>query len=359
MRNLLDRIATAGREANPEWTPERAVAVEQAMLRRRARRQTRRWAGAGVVAVLVVLAIGGYRWRSGHPRVVDRTILFADGSRALPLGPDAQLTVLRADVHRTISELRRGGYRFTVARNRPRVFEVRAGAISVEVLGTEFELERTSLEQVRVHVESGRVRVVWPGRSTELAMGQGGVFPPPGATPATTNKMSPVPARVEVQRQPKSDQSPRKRWTALARAGDYDQAYAALRSERQAPLSAVELMLAADVARLSHHPEQAVDPLRRVLSRHPRDPRAPLAAFTLGRIFLDDLGRPKEAAAAFGRARSLAPAGPLAPDALAREVEALSRAGDEGSARERAEEYVSRYPRGTRLRSVRRFGGLE
>jgi transmembrane sensor len=120
-----------------------------------------------------------------------------------------------------------------------------------------------------------------------------------------------------------------------------------------------DLLLAADVARMSHHPAQAVDPLRRAVGSHRSDPRAPLAAFTLGRVLLDELGRPREAADAFADARALAPGGPLAEDALAREVEAASRAGDASRANARAQLYVTTYPSGARIRSVRRYGGLE
>jgi transmembrane sensor len=120
-----------------------------------------------------------------------------------------------------------------------------------------------------------------------------------------------------------------------------------------------DLMLAADVARLSGHSGQAVGPLQQVVSQHAGDPRAPLAAFTLGRVLLDELGRPGQAAGAFAKARRLAPGGALAQDALAREVESLAKAGQAVAARERALEYVQSYPNGLRIQSVRRYGGLE
>jgi transmembrane sensor len=120
-----------------------------------------------------------------------------------------------------------------------------------------------------------------------------------------------------------------------------------------------DLQLAADVARLSGHAGAAVAPLVRALERHADDPRAPLVAFTLGRVHLEDLGAPRDAALAFARARTLAPDGPLAEDALAREVEAWSRAGDTGTARVQALIYTQRYPQGRRVHAVRRFGGLE
>jgi transmembrane sensor len=119
-----------------------------------------------------------------------------------------------------------------------------------------------------------------------------------------------------------------------------------------------DLLLAADVARLGGHPEKAVAPLSAVVSSHAGDSRAPLAAFTLGRTLLDQLGRPREAADAFAAARRLDSHGALAQDALAREVESWSHAGEATLAHERATDYVTRYPNGRRLAAVKRLGGL-
>jgi transmembrane sensor len=118
-----------------------------------------------------------------------------------------------------------------------------------------------------------------------------------------------------------------------------------------------DLLLAADAARLSGHPAEAVPYLERVLRGHSRDPRVGLAAFTLGRVLLDELGRPGEAVDAFALARSSG--GPLAEDALARQVEAVSRAGDVTRSRELALLYQRLYPNGRRTKAVSRFGGLD
>ncbi|MGF1467349.1 MAG: tol-pal system YbgF family protein, partial [Sandaracinaceae bacterium] len=179
---------------------------------------------------------------------------------------------------------------------------------------------------------------------------------PPAARPSPTGSSS------EAGRPSTSDAPASPSWEDLAREGRYDRAFEAL--ARHGGITAVPdrpaaLMLAADVARLSRHPEDALAPLEGVVARHARDPRAPLAAFTLGRVLLEELGRPRPAAEAFARARRLAPAGSLAEDALAREVEAWSRAGEAARARRLAEDYVARYPRGRRLSSTRRFGGLD
>jgi transmembrane sensor len=148
-------------------------------------------------------------------------------------------------------------------------------------------------------------------------------------------------------------------WRPLAESGRFDEARAAL---KQAGPNAVrdetgDLLLAADAARLGGYPSEAVPYLERVVRAHASDPRSGLASFTLGRVLLDELGRPREAAEAFSRARKAG--GPLAEDALAREVEAASRAGDTTRSRELAREYLTRYPQGRRLKAVSRFGGLD
>ncbi|HZJ65392.1 MAG TPA: hypothetical protein VFD36_17900, partial [Kofleriaceae bacterium] len=148
-------------------------------------------------------------------------------------------------------------------------------------------------------------------------------------------------------------------WRDDASRGDYPAAWAELARTGASTDTMTDLLLAADVARMSGHAGAAVASLARSLELHADDARAPLAAFTLGRVQLEDLGAPRAAALAFARAIELAPEGPLAEDALAREVEAWSRAGETEIARARALTYTQRYPDGRRARAVRRFGGLE
>src|SRR5262249_16676326 len=142
-------------------------------------------------------------------------------------------------------------------------------------------------------------------------------------------------------------------WRPLAESGRYGEAFESLkRGGRGAVRDDVgDLLLAADAARLSGHPADAVSYLEQVARGHVGDPRASLASFTLGRVLLDELGRPGEAAAAFEGARK----GGLAEDALAREVEACSRSGDTARARALAGEYERLYPQGRRLRAVAKF----
>ena len=123
--------------------------------------------------------------------------------------------------------------------------------------------------------------------------------------------------------------------------------------------TAETLLAAADAARLQGRAQEGAALLRRIVQQHRADPRAPLAAFTLGRLLLMELAQPRQAAAAFADARALAPHGPFAEDALAREVEAWAKAGDDAKARARAQDYLRAYPSGRRVPAVRALGGGE
>jgi transmembrane sensor len=200
------------------------------------------------------------------------------------------------------------------------------------------------------------VRVDSGTNSRELAPGETALFADALAAP----EPQPTAAGPAAQTPPAAV-SNGPSWRALAQDGDYSSALVRLTLDGPSAVRDTpdDLLLAADVARLGGQPARAVAPLERVVSRHAGDSRAPLAAFTLGRVLLDQLGRPREAANAFASARRLAPAGALAQDALAREVESLSRAGDTTRARSRAQKYLELYPNDRRAASVRRFGGIE
>jgi transmembrane sensor len=113
------------------------------------------------------------------------------------------------------------------------------------------------------------------------------------------------------------------------------------------------LLLTADVARRARQPRAAVAPLRRLVERYPKDPRAPSAAFTLGWVLLTELNRPREAALAFADAERIAPRGALAEDAAARVAEAWQNAGDSRRAADAARHYAQVYPTGRYIALMR------
>jgi transmembrane sensor len=145
-------------------------------------------------------------------------------------------------------------------------------------------------------------------------------------------------------------------WREQARLGKHAEAYGALGSEgfaREAERAATpdDLFTLADVARLSGHAGQAIEPLERFVARYPGDARASLAALTLGRIQLD-LGRSAAGAQSLQRALSMGVPGGLVEDVYARLVEAQVKSGQTAAARVTADEYAKRFPNGRKKASI-------
>jgi transmembrane sensor len=274
--------------------------------------------------------------RAEEPRL--QRIVFADGSTAEHTGATLEL---EADSRERISvRIGGGSARFDVVRNEARAFEVVSPHATVRVVGTIFTVRVDEAgARTRVDVARGHVVVTSRGEPADLREGQGDWFP--RATAET--------ARAEPERRERS-------WVALAREERFEDAYDALRASGGSARGADELWLAADSARRSGHAREAVPYLERLVNDHGSDGRAPLAAFTLGRVELG-LGRDGRAADAFARARALAPSGSLAQDALAREIMSRSRAGQSDRARRLGLEYLERYPNGRRSAEVRRIVG--
>ncbi len=262
-----------------------------------------------------------------------------DGSRVTFLVAGTQLA--QAGTSGRQATLVRGAARFDVVHDALAPFRVVAGGVVIEDHGTVFSVTLADDGLTSVSVESGSVSVRGPGPERTLVAGASATFPE-----AAPTQPPPEAAPTTAARGPS--------WQKLARAGQYDRAYAVMESAN-APVrdDPEELLLAADSARLTGHAARAVPPLRRLIAQFPADARAGLAAFTLGRVLMDDLGQPGDAARAF--ATAYARGGPLAEDALAREVEAWSRAGDQASARDAAARYLVAYPTGRHAALVRQL----
>ena len=76
---------------------------------------------------------------------------------------------------RTVIELT-GSAQFEVVHDPQRLFRVETSGLAVEVLGTHFVVEEQGA-QVRVAVQTGRVRVLWASNYHELNAGQSALFP--------------------------------------------------------------------------------------------------------------------------------------------------------------------------------------
>ncbi|HEY3498508.1 MAG TPA: FecR domain-containing protein [Polyangiaceae bacterium] len=368
MSDLAERIQGARPRIEPDFTLEREERVRRALLAgvaTRARQERRTRIAAVSMLGTLILLLGVFIGRQpARPPVAQLTeqrqvaslAELQDGSSVTARSNDARVEAVEVSPQSVTLRLETGSARFSVTPNPARPFHVLAGDVTITVLGTVFTvtLERTG---VRVAVERGRVRVSNAAISRELGVGESTLVPPAPAA-ELPSAVAPIP---QAPNDPARTAAVPHSWRALAEEGNYSAALTRLNAEganavRNTP---EDLLLAADVARLGGRPERAVAPLQRLIREHAFDSRAPLAAFTLGRTLLEQLGRPREAAQAFSTARRLDRARALTQDALAREVECWSRAGEAALARERALEYLKLYPNGRRAGAVRRLGGIE
>jgi transmembrane sensor len=360
------------REVPMAWDPARAeqrsldvqeLAARGDIFRARVRSVALAVSACAALALGGVIAVHLTSQRTLAPvtTVVERDVeltRFADGSTARVAEPSGHLSVQKATLHEVELALAAGSADFEVAPNPARSFVVFAGGVSVRVVGTRFRVERAG-ERVRVAVTRGKVEVRWPEGSSFLSVGESRWFPPESAAfaaalsvPAAAPSREPSPESVPQTR------AARGQFLAHAREGAYAAAYALIaENPNLVGSSAEELMLAADAARLSGHPEQASVYLKRLLQQNGRDSRAPLAAFTLGRILLSQLGRPAQAADAFALARRLSPSGALGEDALAREAEAAFKAGNQPRGQALVKEYASAYPKGRSAATLEKGSG--
>lgn len=362
----------------PRWDAQRC---EANLKRTRARiergRMQRRVLVPALAAAALLVLVGVWRTAAEPSTPEDRPQLltggtplhFRDGSTARVLTATTRLEVRTATEER-VEIVLEGGAAFSVVPNPARPFLVRVGQVSVRVLGTQFVVEEQGA-RVRVTVQEGSVQVAWPGSAAVLETGASGLYPPEKAATTASAAVAAVAAAPEpsasaavpvrrfgsTERAVSPARSDREQFVAHIQRGEYQKAYAILADRKDVVgSSAQDLMRAADAARLSGHPGRAVPYLERITRDHAADSRAPLAAFTLGRIYLSQLAQPARAARAFAVTRRLAPGGPLASDALAREAEAALACGERSRAAALAFEYLERYPEGKRRQAMQRLG---
>jgi transmembrane sensor len=397
------RLMAQGDASRGSNDPVDEVAVERmwrAIAARRARSRSRLPLACAVAVAAAAVTFAwlhprGFGLVGGHPQTPaapgdDGLLRLADGAPISVLtAPDAPRAFVLSDASHV--EISRGGVvepsangrsavslrlvhgaaTFDVVPGGSRRWSIECGHVVVDVIGTRFQVTEDGSDHVHVGVEHGVVLVRGdrvPGHVVRLVDGQSidvedAAQPPPKSRTVSVSDLPaapPDPPRPTDPAPASSTPAAPHPWKELASNGSYDDAYRSLGASgvaREVDEASVEDLLAlADVARLSGHAADAVLPLSRVLER-PKDPRAPLAAFTLGRLELDNLGDPSRAALAFERAIALGLPGGLAEDAYARLVEARSRAGDGAGARAAASEYAQKYPNGSRASTIQRWVG--
>ncbi|MBL8950331.1 MAG: FecR domain-containing protein [Myxococcaceae bacterium] len=257
------------------------------------------------------------------PEVLEgRSWHFADDS-TLTLEDGAAVQVVANQPSQLTLLVRRGKGRFHVTPGGPRKWVVEAGLVSVEVVGTLFTVDRQS-DGVCVSVERGSVIVRGdhlPDRLVRLDAGKSTCArPEPVAdVPAPSPAPEPTPAPAPL---------PAPKPTADA------------------------LLAAADRARAAGNDTLAAQQLAKLLEDWPGDASAPSAAFTLGRLELERLQRPADAARHFTLA-ARSPA--LAGDARLRQVEALAAAGNLAAAEAAARAAIEAEGNSTRTARLQRW----
>jgi transmembrane sensor len=298
------------------------------------------------------------------------TVRLADASE-IRLSAGSRLLPLSSSGSRFELLLARGSAEFSVTPGGPRRWLVEAGAARVEVVGTVFRVARAATS-VRVSVSRGSVLVRGenvPGWVQRLNAGEhltvagkerASATPrAPAEATATSTTQGSTTARAadsaqnaaqvppetektrEQERAPPRDalRSARNRApSAVASALPTRELtpaerYAALgpNGVAKATLSATsieQLLELADIARLSGHPQDAVAPLERALDAFRSSRQAALAAFTLGRVLLDQLHASEQAAEAFERALVLGLPRGLRADCYRRLAEAYERSSN-------------------------------
>lgn len=303
-----------------------------------------------------------------------KEIRLSDGS-IIRLSPGTHVEPLESSETTFSAIVVQGRADFEVRPGGPRHWVIECGLATVEVVGTAFACERGP-GRLRVEVQHGVVLVRGervPDRARRLSAGETlevaeqaqrpmpaasatlSVSPEKGGTSSATSD-SPTLVGNHEDGTSKGRTASARTWRELARHGHNEEAYAALGAEglrsESRKLGVNDLLALADVARLSGHPAEAVLPLQRILSEFASDAQAPLAAFALGRLELDSLGRAHAAVSAFRKALALGVPRGLREDVLARLVEACARGGDSAGARTAAEAYLEEFPNGHHARAV-------
>lgn len=294
-----------------------------------------------------------------------------DGS-SLELAAQTRLRVLRDQPSAVEVELAEGRASFDVKHVEKRAFSVKAGSVSVRVVGTKFDVVkvmRAEGTEIEVSVQRGVVEVsrgegsdvrrltvgekwsVWipaqPSAAEVAPKVAAPAPPPPAAQPA-----APAPRHGSVHVRHSVTSSNTK---AVAAHGGEEVAESATPA---APAEDVEALFSrATVARRVGLMEEAADGYAELLRRFPRDSRAGVAAFELGRIRMDALGDARGAAQAFSETLRLSKRGQYREDALARLVIANDAMGELDVCRKLRERYLSEYPTGVHVASLAKLCG--
>lgn len=290
-------------------------------------------------------------------------VRLSDGSQ-ITLAPEATLEVLDNSARTFGTYLRRGTVHFNVRPGGPRLYSIDAGNVRVEVIGTEFDVERTD-STVRVSVFRGVVLVrsaslpegvrrleagdkaVVHTSSAALAKASTGSTPSSAPVAALDSPVLPV---IEP-----TSQSPaigvRARATRVAERTETSDSAAGLApsSPQSAPEDDLTRLLGeADEARAARSWPEATRLLHAIATLYANDSRAALAEFTAAKVEMDHLEAYSLAANSFARSVEMRLPRALVEEAWIRRARSLELAGQKAEAARIARQYLGLYSTGSR-----------
>ena len=299
-------------------------------------------AGAATAAIVVLALVQ----RTSPPRNwtsqgAPLPVALADGSR-LELRPGSKVSLLQERKRELRLEVLRGGARFEVRHDLGRRFQVTAAGVDVVVTGTAFTVELEGDQgSPRVSVERGQVEIHARTDARLLAHLHAGETWPPRLAPSVAPAPSAAPSTPPVETQP-----------ALPAPAPVAPAPVAPPGRRPPAPDPRQLLEQANAARRSGDVEEAAALLETLRVRHPRDPRAALATFELGRLRMDALGDLPGAVQALKHSIALAPTGVFREDAEACLATAYARMRDRTRCEQARQTYLGHYPEGTHAAEV-------
>jgi transmembrane sensor len=303
-------------------------------------------------------------------------VALGDGSR-IELEPQSRLHVVDGRASHVRLDLERGGARFDVTHVSGRVFEVSAGGLEVEVVGTRFGVRvGKDRAHVEVWVDRGAVEVRRPDRhdpGRRLAAGESltvatkaarSAAPRPPTTPPAPPPETVVPPGPRPEPALDAGLPPR---VATPRPAPPASVVADAGAPAEPPQPAAPTLATATAAQLfemangarragrMRDAAEAYDTLRR---RFPGDSRAGLAAFELGRLRMDAFHDLPGAVEALSAAIRIAPGGGFREDAMARVVQAYDVMGAAQACVRARDRYLASYPGGAQAAAIRARCGV-
>ena len=325
------------------------------------------WAGAGLcvaaaAAIIVVrarttvtetqaAAVSGSAWEGAQLETAADalSVTLVDGS-SLKLEPRSRVEVGDRTASAVKLVLARGRIACDVTHRPGRSFVVAAGGVEVRVIGTRFSVaneqaqdgiggidghDGTGGTRVEVRVERGVVEVRGAGPNAPTVRVEAG---------HSWSQVTKTEALVGEAEEPAAVE-PEPEVGAVRKAPQRAARKPAVADARELFEQARSLWRAGRI-------DAAAQTYQALLAGYPRDPRAGLAAFELGRLRMDRLGDMRGAVRALEQAVALAPGAELREDALARLVAASAAAYDRSVCKRARDRYLANYPGGVHHRTV-------